>query len=83
MLIIIKNLLKSILNFILIINGSNGFTECYIALTPIVMTTKVIIKQTTSNSFSFYDERLIIIDEVHQFRNNARKILLIIIYFYF
>ena len=28
-------------------------------------------KQTTSNSFSFYDERLIIIDEVHHFRNNV------------
>ncbi len=30
-------------------------------------------KQTTSNSFSFYDERLIIIDEVHHFRNNTKK----------
>ncbi|KAG4082634.1 hypothetical protein H8356DRAFT_1066021 [Neocallimastix lanati (nom. inval.)] len=30
-------------------------------------------QQTTSNSFSFYDERLIIIDEVHHFRNPTKK----------
>ncbi|KAL6611807.1 hypothetical protein U3516DRAFT_871082 [Neocallimastix sp. 'constans'] len=30
-------------------------------------------QQTTSNSFSFYDERLIIIDDVHHFRNPTKK----------